>query len=581
MDPYERMGEARFRLARMIDPEIERAIESRRVAALVRRWHGFGTRDELFARVDAGLSLDERACVRRTFERFVAQAILVTEDRVREALRDGPLMAALDPVSALVVPTRADRPEGFTPLARGLAGHARDRADARRRHALVVFDDSVHPGARAECRRIADRAGAEYVGVDEKRRLATSLAAKDVDPALVRFAMFGVDGVSFRAGANRNCALLARAGERFVSVDDDGECRISAIPDATARLRLSSAPDPTEFWCFDDRVTALASTRPDRSDLVGVHEHWLGRSLADCARDHEIATVELDDMSPRYTERVLSGRARVAVTYLGVVGDSGMSAPIFALVQQGRSRERLMIDAERYRGALRSREIVRGVTAPTLVDSGFLMGLAIGFDNRELLPPFLPVGRNEDHAFGGILAHACGDALIGCLPFALLHAPGGARAFEPDALRFRETKLADLVRACIHGAPRLAVDADREAGLVALGDHFVALASRPALEFEAALRERRAFVARSTIAFLELLVRRYDGRPVEWARDVERFAATCEAAARDDAPIVADELHSMDVDDARRCVRALVRRYGELLIAWPRIVSAARELRLA
>lgn len=252
-----------------------------------------------------------------------------------------------------------------------------------------------------------------------------------------------------------------------------------------------------------------------------------------------------------------------------------MASPVFALLQCGAARERITSTAERYRDALHSREVVRGTTAPTLADSGFLMGLAIGLDHRDTLPPFLPVGRNEDHMFGLVLTHACGDALVGCLPHAVLHAPLAPRAFTAGDLCFRETKLADLLRACIHAIPPSSVDGDRREGLRALGRRLVELAASE--DFAAALREHRVGIARATIARLDLLVRRHDGRPTAWRRDVERYVATCEAAIRDETPVVADELARFP--DAAARTQAMMRRVGELLGAWPEIVAAARRLR--
>ncbi|HET6582512.1 MAG TPA: hypothetical protein VFG69_03670, partial [Nannocystaceae bacterium] len=379
----------RYRLARLLSSEDDRELGSPRIAALVRRWYGFGTRADLVGRVDDGLSPDEHALVLATLDRFVARGVLVSEDRLRESLRRDDARGHEAPLVALVVPTRAGDAgaDALAVLRRGIESHLRDRALAGHGHEIAVFDDSAVDRCRAGTGALAPRV--RFVGRREKHELATTLSAElgrdeSIADAL-RFAMFGSDDVPFRAGANRNCALLLYAGERFASIDDDGVCRISAIPGARAHLRLSSAPDPTEFWCHGDREALLRATAADRGDLVGLHRQLLGRTVAACVGEVPIGHVDLDDMSPRFTERVLSGRARVAATYLGVAGDSGMASPAFALLQRDASRRRIMAGPDAYARALRGREVVRGVVAPTLVDSGFFMGLAIGLDHGDLL----------------------------------------------------------------------------------------------------------------------------------------------------------------------------------------------------
>ena len=65
---------------------------------------------------------------------------------------------------------------------------------------------------------------------------------------------------------------------------------------------------------------------------------------------------------------------------------------------------------------------MRVVTRPTITDSGYCMALNLGLDNRHLLPPFLPVQRNQDGVFAAVLT-LCGSGCTGFLPWMVLRAP--------------------------------------------------------------------------------------------------------------------------------------------------------------
>src|SRR4029077_16768409 len=56
-------------------------------------------------------------------------------------------------------------------------------------------------------------------------------------------------------------------------------------------------------------------------------------------------------------------------------------------------------------------------------------------DNRDLLPPFMPVRRGQDMIFGMTLARCCHDALAAHLPWALVHVPVEKRRFWDGEMR--------------------------------------------------------------------------------------------------------------------------------------------------
>jgi hypothetical protein len=109
-----------------------------------------------------------------------------------------------------------------------------------------------------------------------------------------------------------------------------------------------------------------------------------------------------------------------------------VGSPIYFLSLHGPSRARLLSSETVYRRALARQQVLRAVTRPTVSDATFCMALNLGVDNRELLPPFTPVQRNQDGVFARIL-HACFQGgLFGFLPWAVLHQAPSTRWLCPD-----------------------------------------------------------------------------------------------------------------------------------------------------
>ena len=107
----------------------------------------------------------------------------------------------------------------------------------------------------------------------------------------------------------------------------------------------------------------------------------------------------------------------------GVVGDCAWGSqlgywggPMGYLLFEGRSHERFVESESFYRTACTSREIFRVVNRPTISDGTCTVAMSIGLDNRELLPPYTPMGRGLDILFGINLWKCFEDGYLGHVP---------------------------------------------------------------------------------------------------------------------------------------------------------------------
>jgi hypothetical protein len=207
------------------------------------------------------------------------------------------------------------------------------------------------------------------------------------------------------------------------------------------------------------------------------------------------------------------------------------------------------------------------------------MSTFIGFDNAELLPPFVPVYRNEDGLFGLTLWRCFDDAYSCDLPWVLLHAPTLRRGYYHNALS--TVRAADILAACMISCQNCYPSQPPTTRMRLLGTHLQELAARPSPDFKTVLLRllrKRAF---ELIARRETLLVQHGAYPLHWASEVRAQIHSLRGAVSDSAyPIPVDM--GGEFSDAAEClgaVQQLVGRFGQLLYWWPAIVERATDLR--
>ncbi|MPY90190.1 MAG: hypothetical protein GEU99_19980 [Luteitalea sp.] len=456
----------------------------------------------------------------------------------------------------------------------------------------VVIDGSLNAAAcprnQDALRRAARSLNVDirYAGAAERAAYVAALAAHgNLSREILDFALGDPQGYGCSIGANRNALLLDTLGSLVLSADDDTICRPTPHPAARDGLCLYGRRDPTELWSFADRKSALAFAPPADIDIAAAHEAALGRSVSALARDHlESMGLRWGPLSTEDVRVLEAGTGHVTLSFTGLIGDSGMATHAGLLWGlDGACRSRVVDDEATYRTALESREVLR--VAPTL-SAGALshcMGTAYGFDNRSLLPPFMPVRRNQDGVFGAVLSRCRDEAVFAHLPLALLHdaAPRshGLRLASPMVGR----QLSDVFLFCILAHPRSPGRHPCSTRLHQLGSYLEEVGALPLHEFQRFLRLQLAAQASVFFATLDWVKRQYGTQPAYWAADLTKCAHDAREALQHPDAIVPLDLGAghCDRDDVLAKTRELVRMFGALLGRWPHIVTAALELREA
>ncbi len=542
------------------------------------RRHGFGSTE----------------AIKSQLSELADAGFLISQQQLLEKWKSSEDVPSTDSAIASVGIVTCNRPEG---LKRALTSYIENCLQYGRTNDFAVVDDSANPQMRASYRELLRSLKTQYGvkiyygGLEEKQRFAKALIETgDLPPEIVNFALFDVEKSGASPGANRNALTLHSAGDMIFSADDDTACSLVASPQLKSGLSFKAGGDPSEYWLFRDRQTALQSVAFADANLLAEHEQLLGKNVGAILKTFaSTGTPDFNPIDTPFLRRLLSGSGRVLVSFNGLVGDCGWGAPfgywgapLGYLLFAGESHDRLVRSETDYRAATTSRDILRVVNQACISDDSFGMTTFVGLDNRQLLPPFLPVRRGQDLIFASSVWTCFPDAFFGHLPWALLHEPVEARKFWPGeifrtASGFDTAKLIiECVKSCQFGSAQKA-GAER---MRALGAHLIELGSMPQADFEEFLRLQ---VWRSHSSFISSMEDRLSAcgeSPAFWANDVKKYIdLLSQSLTREDYLVPLDLVEGRTLGEARELAQRLVLKFGQLLSCWPDIVAVTKELR--
>ena len=464
------------------------------------------------------------------------------------------------PIRTIAIPARCDS----RLMERCIRSYS-DHASAFGRQVRFVI---AGPDAR-------DMPGSEVVWLDSGwvERMIKRIAGAGIDPAVARFALTGQaegipTGVARTTGANRNAILLATRGEAFLSVDDDTLCELIMPPVERAGLSIQSAGTPLDMW-FEPGLPAKNQT--PEVDLLEAIGNALGQGMP--ASTGPILPVEFDHA---VMKKLCDPEVSTPVAQVGLFGDAATNSPIGWLLSTGATHERLVSNEAAYRQALASREILMIAAGWGISDVAGLMTYCAGLDNRNALPPFPPIGRDQDGVFMLWTRAVYPSSFTAYAPFAITHKPLEARTFEENAIfgGARGLLLNDVLRLTLEAA-RIEGCKPGPERMRKLGASQESIGLLPAAEFRQLLLERRVDSMSRAITLTEQMLAAYGSRPAWWARDLQKLARTYEEAMAGDHALNLTEADNGPVAEELAAMQQYVLWCGRLLQAWPDICEVA------
>jgi hypothetical protein len=465
----------------------------------------------------------------------------------------------------------ADRPFHLRRCLRSLVAHCRRYSV---RPDVIVVDGSKSNAARdanrQSLRSVRDGLGsARYVGRRAIRALRDAMVRAGAPADLVRFAI-----ASGSAGANRNVLSLLTAGRPVVHLDDDVLCEVWTDSRCGKELVVADGV-PWRERHFASREDARDATTDVDASLFELHGSLLGQTFDEIAQER-----------PGRPERrlpatsLLDARARSAVrlTFLGVAGDAGVSCPWQSLMT-GARRERVTGWSPRDLAlALHSREVIRIAPSYVVTRRPWCMGYCMGVAGEGTLPPFSPVGRNEDGIFGATLGFIDSSALFGHLPFGVVHDSPRSAAFPRRRvpLSLERTRVADLLLAASAFAGQTAVPAEPAVRLRHLGRTIRHITELSIPAFSGVLTDLILRQKTSELATISSAASGPEGKDdTGWADIVFAYREAFAHQARRRKFFVPRELAGGSLPEGLARTKRFLEHYGHLLESWPALVRSA------
>ncbi len=545
-----------------------------------------------------GIAAERLPAMRQQLVEFAKAKLLVSADVLAEQVMKCSHTEEVPPkIASLAVPTR-NRPEVLKRCLDSYADCA--RLYGRNELNLLIMDQSDAAADQEANQQTVQTVEAayniptRYFTQKDAQRLARDLSkVSGVAPDVVNFALVNKDNLPQAHGLSRNFLLLSTLGDLSVQVDDDTICSVTPCRDLRSGLTLTSQYAPQEFWFLSEPEVASLGEGFTRQDFFALHEQLLGRSIASCAGencnenggeilDSSSKNISLDfaQLSSEFFRRLSKPDARVAITSIGVAGEAGMEGSFYFLTMDGNSRARIMRSESDYRFALNYHQVLRSASAATISSGSVITGHNQGFDNRYYLPPYFPLWRGEDMAFGELLGLSRQGAFNGYLPWHILHKPMSPRHYSSEHLRMRASRLSfgAIMEALLQS---LKNERERvpDSSIEAIGKSLLEWGSAPIAEFEEMLTLMLLRRVSMQMIRLEAELKQYNGLPAYWAADIEMCISSLRETVVQRNYIVGRDLESFyGQDQARLVQQGLVHSFGELLISWSAIREAALQL---
>jgi hypothetical protein len=121
---------------------------------------------------------------------------------------------------------------------------------------------------------------------------------------------------------------------------------------------------------------------------------------------------------------------------------------------------------------------------------------------------------------------------------------------------------------------------DPSVRLRAFGKYLTALAAMPSGDFDALVRYQITAAVGRRIDRLTRAVNRNDSQPERWAKDCEIAIAEGMRALSEEALVVADVAPAA-ADEGQQRFQRLLDRFGRVVDAWPALLEAAANVRVA
>ena len=369
----------------------------------------------------------QQADIRNVLESMLKSGMMVSAKQICDELK-----SKSDPLtqSEVTLPVVAiitwERPESLERLLNSIVANCETKNIQR----LYVIDDSRKAENINKNKELVEKftSGIDtplhYFGQDEQQALLNALAGRL--PEHENAIRFLADQSRWRdqwtSGLARNLALLLSCGHRLVMIDDDTLCDVFNPRQPKPDITFSDEPREADF--FETKEDWAPRHQPINPDPISRHMQCLGLTFSEALK-----VLGQNHLKPASfagaTVSLLSGLrpdSPVLVTECGSLGCPGTGTNTWLPEMAPDSLKRMLASSRTTKNALTRRMVWSGRNQPHFAPRSNMSQIT-GFDNRQLLPPYLPITRGEDRLFGYVLDFIFPTAVTLDYPWAIPHLP--------------------------------------------------------------------------------------------------------------------------------------------------------------
>ncbi len=384
---------------------------------------------------------DQQATINNVLQQMLDTGMMVSAKKVCDRLKAKVDTGVEDhEISAPVVAINTwERPQALERLLESVVANC----NTTKVHRLYVIDDSRKAENISKNQDLVETYASrvatplEYFGQDEQQALLDDLSKRLPEhESAIRFL---ADQSRWRdhwtSGLNRNLALLLSCGHRLVMMDDDSICDVYDPPQLKPNITFSDNPREADFFASEQDWAHLH--QPINPDPVSRHMQCLGLPFSEA-----VAVLGQGNLKPAGLSNAtalqiseLEPDSRVLMTECGSLGCPGTTSNTWLPNMAENSLKRMLKSGQKTTNALTRRKVWSGRNHPHFAPRPNMSQIT-GFDNRHMLPPYLPIMRAEDQLFGYMLDFIFPSAVTLDYPWAIPHLPLPEREWQNKDLNF-------------------------------------------------------------------------------------------------------------------------------------------------
>jgi len=372
----------------------------------------------------------------------------------------------------------------------------------------------------------------------------------EIPEDILEFALFSREILNetkiIDTGTHRNAALFNNINEYFIMIDDDVLCYFK-FKNVKNKIIIDNNLQKIKKYFFENEN--IMNLAVDYTNLFDLKKTLI------------IHKKTLEMKSP-------DNFAEIALTMMGFHGWSPSDSPIYILTQRHR-------DDELYKKAIENKLALNYSEDFLITQKPHFISMFSGYNNKMLLPPFFPIGRNQDGIFARTLMACLNYSLICQLPGLVRHVPFTKKRYEENSIyewKFRINTMIIILLDKFIRENKFLNRNKREERYEEVGKFLEGISEKDDNSFMSILKTEFTKNIDALILKIYPYTKLNNRYSQTWKNDIKKFILNSKKLKQDKNFAIPEEL--LDKEKPIHLAKEMVKKYGKLLRYWLRIRKA-------